>query len=228
MPSLSDLKLSPKALKDDVPDFDALPAERGSFTPPPQPGSYRFKLPKVINNFDTIQTKDHGERITVIFDAESPLIIEQSPAGKYNGDTFETRLNNAPRARGKEKILVSDLDYLLRAKGVTKKPASNLAYAQEVQKLAEKSFGADIEWSWGCNDRRAARFLAEDGSSVKVEDPASTLDGEDAGFKAGCGARYYQGDVSKVEGEFPLTITCATPECGAQVRAFANLRNFKE
>jgi hypothetical protein len=67
----------------------------------------------------------------------------------------------------------------------------------------------------------------DDGSLGPIEDPASSLEGDDAGLKAGCGARYYQNDVPKVEGQQPLEITCSNPECGAVVRAFGNLRNFK-
>ena len=226
MPSLQDLKLSNKALGDDV-SFDEIPAERGSFVPPPDPGSYRFALPKAITNFDTIVTEKYGERLNVIFDASAPLVIVQSPGKAFDGASFETRLSNVPRPRGKEKVLVSDADYLLKAKGVTQKPASNLAYAKAIQGLAEKDFGADVEWSWSCNPKRAARFLMDDGSQQRIEDVESTLDGDDTGFKAGCGARYYQNDVQKVEGKFPLSLTCTNPECGAQVRAFANLRNFK-
>lgn len=223
MPGLNDLK--PTKLKDDVPSFDALPEERGSFTPPPQPGSYRFKLPAVINNFDVFDAGEFGERMVHKFEDEHPLLIVQSPGKKHDGEAFSTRLDNRPRPRGKEKVLVSDLDYLLRAKGVTKKPDSNKAYGQALQALAGQEFGADVEWSWGCNKRRAARFVFDDGSVQRLEDPESTLDGDDAGFKAGCGKYTYQGDVQKVEGEYPLVIDC--PECNARVRAFANLRNFK-
>lgn len=225
MPSLNELKLSNKPLGDQTPSFDAIPAERGTFAPPPQPASYRFTLPKAIDNFEPVQTQDHGERINAIFDESGPLVIAQSPGKKHDGETFQTRLSNVPRKRGKEGVLVSDLDYLLKALGETAKPKSNLAYAQALQKHAGKSFGADIEWSWRCNPRRAARFLAEDGTYVTQEDPASVLEGDDAGLQAGCGQGHYQNDVQKVEGEYPLNITCSN--CGAQVRAFANLRNFK-
>lgn len=225
MASLQELKLANTKLGDE-PSFDEIPAERGSFVPPPQPGSFRFALPKVINNFESITTEKYGERISVVFDAASPLVIVQSPASKYNGDSYETRLNNIPRPRGKEKVLVADTSYLLKALGVEKRPTTNLETAKAIQSLAGKDFGADIEWSWGCGKRRAARFLnPEDGSLYTAEDAESVLDGDDAGLKAGCGKYTYQGDVQKVEGEYPLTISC--PECSAQVRAFANLRNFK-
>jgi len=227
VPSLQDLQLANKPLGDDAPGFDDIPAERGGFAPPPEPGSYRFTLPTPINNFDTIATEKYGERLNVIFDASAPLVIAQSPGKVHDGETFEPRLSNVPRPRGKEKVLVSDMDYVLKALGDAKKPVSNLAYAQALQKHAGKQFGADVEWSWSCNPKRAGRWKYEDGSVAKVEDAESTLDGEDAGFKPGCGARYYQNDVQKVEGKFPLVIECTNPECGAQVRAFANLRNFK-
>jgi hypothetical protein len=227
VPSLNDLKLSAKPLGDSAPDFDSIPAERGSFTPPPQPGAYRFALPKAISNFDVIHTNDYGERINVIFDASTPLVIVQSPAKTHDGEAYQTRLSNVPRARGKEKILVSDLDYLLKALGEPGKPKSNQAYAQAIIKHAGQEFGADQEFSYSCNPKRAARFRMDDGTLGTVEDPSSPLEGDDAGLKAGCGARYYQNDVPKVDGLQPLEITCSNPECGAVVRAFGNLRNFK-
>jgi hypothetical protein len=230
VPSLNDLKLAAKPLGDTAPDFDQIPAERGAYVPPPQPGSYRFAFPAKIDNFDVITTEKYGERVVVIFDADTPLTIVQSKDKAHDGEAYRTRLNNVPRERGREKILVSDLDYLLKAKGVSlpaPKVRTNRDYLKGVVSLAGQQFGADQEFSYSCNPKRAARFRDADGTLVTEEDPSSTLDGDDAGLKAGCGNRYYQSDIPKVDGVQPLEIDCTNPECGAVIRAFGNLRNFK-
>lgn len=238
MPGINELKLSNKPLKE-TPDFDQLQPERGSWTPPPQPGSYRFAFPKVVNNFDVVQSEEFGECIKVKFDAEFPLTIVQSPNGTdHTGEAYQTTLSNVPRLRNKkEQLYVSDLDYLLKAKeqelkaaGTMLPPArqrTNLHYLKALQSLAEATFGADQEFSYSCNPKRAARWRAEDGSLVTQPDETSELTGDDAGLKAGCGQRYYQNDVAKVDGQQPLEITCSNPECGAVIRAFGNLRTFR-
>lgn len=237
MPGINELKLTAKPVGE-TPDFDTLQPERGGWTPPPQPGSYRFAFPKVVNNFDTVKTDDYGERVKVIFDAEFPLIIVQSPNGTdHTGETYQTTLTNVPRLRSKkDQLYVSDMDYLLKAKEEVLKqkgtalPApkqrTNLSYLKALASLAGEQFGADQEFSYSCNPRRAARWRLEDGSLGTQPDEASTLEGDDAGLKAGCGQRYYQNDIEKVDGQYPLEITCSNPECGAVVRAFGNLRRF--
>ena len=83
---------------------------------------------------------------------------------------------------------------------------------------AGQSFWADIEWSWGCNKNRDIYTDDGQGGSIPV-----------AGQK-GCGARYYMGGKSGIprgaDGKYPLRIVCGNPECGALIRAFANLTNF--
>ena len=237
MASLSDLKLSKKPLGDDI-DLDKIPTERGTFNPPPQPGVYRFKLPAKIDNFDVFQTAKYGERVAVVFDADAPLVITQSKGKAHNGEDYTTRLNNVPRPRGKEGILVSDLDYLLKALGVALPPAktrTNLDYVKAVVSIAGKEFSAEQEFSYRCDPRRAARFYADDGSLTTIDETRSAedlaalglepLNGDDAGLQGGCGKRYYQSAVPKIEGQQPTEISCTV--CGATIRAFGNLRAFK-
>jgi hypothetical protein len=149
-----------------------------------------------------------------VFDQEAPLVIVQSPGKVYDGEEFQYRISNVPRERTKEKILVSDMDLLLRALGETARPKSNKAYAQALQKYAGKEFGATVEFSYRCSDQREAYFEDGTGGQQKVEG------------RMGCGNRYYQRDVAKVEGVQPVRITCSNPECGASVRAFPNLAGF--
>ena len=235
MGNLNDLGTTP--IKDEV-DVENLPEQMGGFAPPPQPGAYRWQLPRLTSDhFEKVETKDHGDRVQVIFAENNPLVILQSSDATVVGDPFTTRLSNVPRRRGKgdDAPVASDWDYLNRALKMGGRPASNMAYAQtliEATKTGEANFGADLEWSWYCNDKRAARWDDGEGGSQEVMGPDGTTP------LKGCGKRHYQNSVSKVvtsddEGNavgaaFPLRITCSNEECGATVRAFANLTRFRE
>lgn len=212
--SINDLGLSNESL--DGASFDDIPEHIGqSFPDPPQPGKYRFRLPASLALlWTTVESEKHGTRLNAIFDQDAPLLIVQSPGQAADGEEFSYRLSNVPRERTKERILVSDMDLLLRALGETKRPATNKGYAQALMKYAGKEFGATVEWSYRCSDQREAYFDDGTGGTQKAEG------------RMGCGARYYQRDVPKVEGMQPVRITCSNPACGASIRAFPNLTGF--
>lgn len=217
--SLQSLGLGSEKLGDT--DLGDIPENLGQSYPDPiPPGVYRFGLPPnlaVAGPFwAPVQSDTHGKRINVIFDDDAPLVIVQSPNKEHDGETFTCRVSNVPRERGKEKILVNDMQLLLRALGETKTPANNQGYAQALSKYAGQSFTGTIEWSWRCRDDKPIYVDDGNGGTAKVED------------KMGCGARYYQSSVDKVEGRYPMRITCANPECGANLRAFPNLGGFKK
>lgn len=209
-------------------DFDQIPENIGmSYPDPPQPGKYRFRLPaagvmKTI--WAKVESEKYGDRINAIFEDDSALQIVQSPNGEHNGEEFRWRCSNIPRERTKEKILVSDMDLILRALGVTARPKTNAAYAQALVKQAGREFAADVEFSYNCNPKK--EIYVDDGTGGQQK-----VDG-----KLGCGTRYYQRDVSKELSDpndpssprvQPLRITCGNPECGASIRAFPNLTGFK-
>jgi len=209
-------------LKDEVlptsgQDLDELPTF-GSFTPPPPPGAYRFQLPADLSSiwdlFDTPE-KTPPQRVKASFDRDHPLLIVQSPGGKSNNEPFETRLTNNERKRGKGgEVTASDMDYLLRALGEKTKPKSNREYIQVVQRHAGKQFGGDLRYSWRCSKDRDIR--ARDGAGA-----VQVIEG-----KKGCGEAYYQEDVPKdATGQMPSEVTCSN--CGALLRAFANLDNLR-
>ena len=159
------------------------------------------------------------------FSRNAPLLIVQSPTGAQNGEPFTTQLSNVPRARNKEKtVFASDWDYLNQALKEAARPKTNQEYGQRlIAKGQEKArFFASVEWSWHCNPKSAAFFQQGD-SLVETTDTTGAK-------VVGCDRRYYQarpggqGGVEKVNGVYPLRIQC---ECGASVRAFANLRNFR-
>lgn len=219
--SLKDLSTAP--LTDEV-DFANMPEAFGTSAPPPPPGDYRFALPKTLGdaNFDEVVSEQYGKRVKVVFNDAAPLKIVQSVGAIHDGEPFKTSLSNIPRARNKEKTLIfSDWDQLNQALGEAERPKGNLQYAQTLLKhaAAEDTFAATMEWSWGCNDKRAARFDDGNGGTTEV-----TREGETEPAK-GCGRKYYQSVVQKVNGEFPLRIAC---ECGASIRAFGNLTKLRK
>jgi len=208
--------LSAKAEKEDV-DFDNLPEQMGGFQDPPQPGSYRFETPKSFTGANFEEYEDEGRKyLRVKFDQNAPLRIVQSVNPDYTDTPFTTRLSNEPRRRGKgeDAPKASDLDYYIKAvKHEGARPASNKAWAQAIIASGGKQWGADIEFSWVCNPNKNIYSVNDAGTAVEVEG------------QKGCGAKYYQRDIAKVEGKFPVRIECS---CGAQVRAFANLTRFRE
>lgn len=204
----------------------------GTFTPPPQPGPFRFKLPTDLTTcyevYDT-PTKTPPQRVRLIFDQDHPLEILQSVGGKYNGQPFQTRLSNEERSRGKDKAIVaSDWDYLLRALGIQTKPTrlvngqkvpDNRGYIEATRPLAGREFGGDIRYSWKCDEKRNIRVAT-------VDPQTNQRTGiQEVDSQRGCGNAFYGEDVpNNPDGTKPLEITC---QCGALLRAFANLDNLR-
>lgn len=211
---LQDLGLKDEAMP--AQSFDDLP-EFGGFTPPPQPGPYRFQLPGNLSKvWEVYDWADKGQRLRMLLDKDAPLLIVQSPGGRSNNDTFQTRISNQERKRGKDGPEASDMDYLLKALGEKARPKNNREYVAAITKNAGKEFGADIEYSYVCNDKKniwVYESEAENAKLIEVEN------------KPGCGKKYYQKDVTKSEdGTFPHQIECT---CGGMVRCFANVSNFR-
>lgn len=240
MPKLSDLGLGNEQVGE-VKNYADVPDQMGGFNPPPQPGTFRFKFPARMDDlwevFDHPNGKPPGKRLRAKFDDAHPLLIIQSPNNAYNGEPFLTGISNAERPRGKKddanRPMVSDIDYILRdVRDVKTPPKTNPQYATEFQKLAGTEMTADVEWSWFCNDKK----------DIFIELPPTQEGGlpsyaEQQGVK-GCKASYYQQDVKDANymvlsnpedpnspKVFPLRIPC---QCGASLRAFANLTRFRK
>lgn len=230
---LNELGLTNEAVGDTALDYASMPDQMGTFTDPPQPGTYVFRLPQdlsaVWESFDfTTASGKQEKRIAAKFDDTHPLIIVSGGDGSHNGEPFQTRISNAERRRGKKEDptapFISDMDYVNRdVFGLQKKPGngSNVAYAQEFSKHGGTEFAADLTWSWFCNDQKDIYVDNGAGGYNKIEG------------QKGCGQRYYQRDIQKVQNEagqqvFPLRITCGNPECSANIRAFAGLGNFRK
>ena len=230
MPKLTELGLTNEQVGQAL-DYETIPDQQRSFADPPQPGSYRFKLPPDLSAiwsvFDHAKGNPPGKRVRAEFDATNPLVIVQSAGGVHNGDPFETSVSNAERKRGKKEDAsapwVSDMDYINKdVFGLPTKPTTNAAYAQEFMKHGGEEFTAEVTWRWSCNPER--NIFADNGSGQLVEYD-----------QKGCGAAYYPRDVEKVRANledpnsplvFPRRMVCK--QCGANLRAFAGLQNFQK
>lgn len=228
MPRLADLGLTNEQVGQPI-DYAEIPDQFGGFSEPPQPGEYRVKLPQDLSAiwevFDHTNGNPPGKRLRAKFDDAHPLVIIQSPDGRLNGEPFQTSISNAERRRGKKDDptapFVSDMDYILRdVWQITQKPKTNAAYAQEFQKHGGSEMGLRITWNWFCNPKKNIFTDNGQGGFTEVQ-------------QAGCGTSYYMKDIEKVpvdpnnplgEKVYPLRITC---QCGANVRAFANVEGFK-
>lgn len=218
--SLQELGLQPDELFPTAgEDLEGLP-DFGQWAPPPQPGPYRFQLPSDLTSiYEPFEGRDKpagkATRIRAIFDRDTPLIIRQAVDAADIGQPFQTRLSNDERGRGKDKAIVaSDMDYLLRALGQKVKPKNNAGYVEELVKCAGKEFGADLRYSWKCSADR----------NIRVRNETSGLI-EEVENQPGCGSSFYNEDVQNGEdGKKPYEIQC---QCGAILRAFANLDNFR-
>lgn len=207
---------------------DEIPEERSGFAPPPYPGDYRFKLPQDMGHLWDVMETQNGQRISLVFDDENPLEITQAKDPDYVGQNLRVRINNAERNRAKKgepEVKVSDMTYLIRALSAPNAPPktkSNEEFIAAMKKFAGREFGATLEWTANCGEKRGIR--------VEVEDPETharsieTYKDEAGNEKPGCGTRYYMGDWPKENGRYATSMTC---QCGANLIPFPQLRNFK-
>jgi hypothetical protein len=210
-PDLNDLGLVDEPIPVDLAD---LPEQGGRPAIPPQPGTYRFWLPKTLPNvkefWETYQT-EKGQRLRAVFQGEHSLVMA-------SGTQFRARISNGERPRGKEKKLASDMAFLLQALGHKGAVGVNSEYKAALQDHAGGEFLADVVYRGFCNPKKD-RYV----NGVK-----------EAG--AGCGQEYSMRGYKKADGKLvkkvPQSDTGAWPSeftcvCGADVRAFAELENFK-
>lgn len=240
MAGIKDLKLGKDVIAEGT--FDSLPEQIGSRKRALQPGPYRFKFPvkaAISESFDTFETTINGKpaiRVVAILRDAAALTIIQAPTKQQDrvGETFGTRISNAERKRGKgdDAPTASDMDYVLAVvseKGAAR-PSTNRAYLEAFEaKCPEKEFGADVEWNWRCQADKPARVPDPDNDGKTME--LDGLEGREA--RKGCGTKFYQKDVQKVDaegnvdaaGEYPRTIEC---QCGSILFANENLQNFRK
>lgn len=226
MPSLKDLGLANTKIDNDV-TVDTIPEQLGSRPPFLQPGPYIFRLPgkdALDSCFAKVTGPNDSERIAAVFNDGAELTIVQAANKDLVGASHRNRVNNRERKRGKgeDAKSASDFDYLLVALGEPTLPKTNQGYAQALIKHAGKTFGADIELSAYCNEKRAKRIEIEGGQTILA-------DGQDGRpHEVGCGTRYYQRDLAPAkdaQGQFPSRTACA---CGAILYLQEDLVRFRK
>lgn len=246
-------EISAKFTAADAPEVDMenMPEESSGFRPTPFPGDYGFQLPaemdyedrevkakdkegNIINDPTTNTPKMLKRLVTLFGDGHELKILDAAPENQdFVGDTLKYRCGNAEYRYGKDKILASEMGFLLRALNETlAKGATNIQWAQAIAKHSLGKFRATIEWDAHCNPERK-RFVFDEAQSKNVEDSMM-----------GCGRRYGQrayvkGDGTKViqipqgpeaqpDGSiidrFKSDILC---ECGATVRCFPRLKKYR-
>lgn len=206
MANLKDLNLTNEQVGEDL-DYAGI-KPMGSYAPPLPPGPVRLRLPAKMGDIWESVVKDGKTYLKAVFDQNAPLIVVQATDTNTIGDPYNARLTNIPRPRGKDKLLISDMDFLLKALGHKGKPKTNPEYAAALLQYAGQDFPAKNEWQWYCNDKKD--IYVSDGQGGSAQVPGTP----------GCGRTYYQKDVDKVNGTYPERITC---ECGASIRAFPQL-----
>lgn len=194
-------------------DYDNIPEEYGDARmPAPQPGPYMLQLPDDLSNTWEVIERAVGKRVAVALTGEHAMTMFLPDNATR---PFNTWINNAEYPRGTEKIPASDMQYLIRALDPTAKPTTNKEFVTEMSKHAGVKFKASVEWSAYCNVNKDAYFHnAETGATEVAE-----------GTK-GCGAKFYQSSIP-VNPETGLLEESFECTCGAMVRAWPNLRNFK-
>lgn len=214
MPSIHDLGLNdePRGL-----DFNAMPTGMGSRPVTPQPGIYKFRLPSedaLFNAFDVID--DGTDKILQVKFRDEAMLFNVSLNNWYS-----TNVNNRIRSfkRGEDNITFSDLSLLIAA---TKVPVpdnpTDTDLANALVSAAGKEFMAEHTLSTACSSKRD---VYRDGKTIP-------------GLK-GCGLSYSSDPYTKKDGTEVLPIpkdagalalrfTCS---CGAELRAWANLRGFR-
>jgi len=205
-------------------DVDDMPEQPGAaFGPMPQPGDYVFRLPEqdILADAWSHQLDDKGKKHPVLALATPPR-GEAGPDARLlmdDGLKFRAKLNGQPRDfNGK---LASDLHFLVV--GAFKHAApivGGLGLVQAVLLYAGQRFRARLGWQTNCN-------------------PANDVynaDGEQVPGQKGCGRRYAERAYKKRNGEKVIAIPAGEDGkfserfeciCGAHLRAFGNLNNFR-
>ena len=200
----------PPQIRETVPTL--LPGEGYVFKFPPLNGFAFEPIKRVIKEKKVL-------RLSVNFGrgAGDPLIVVKAPYEQFKGIPYRWSINNQERNRSRDKeVLISDMFYLLRSQGIIPQSSWKLDdYKAAMSRLANKTFGAKVEFQSSCRNTKTRWVQKPDGSVG--EDPAGTM---------GCGKRLYHRDIEKYvsDGAWPEYVRC--PQCGAVLRPFAELTGF--
>lgn len=223
MPSINEIQL--RDTYDEI-DGKAIPEQFGGIMPTPQPGPYAFHVPANVTDawepFDEVQGTKVIQRLRLVFDRDHPLFIAEAyfPAGKeFVGTRLDTRISTQPRKQSG--VFISDMFFFLRdgfgfdISG----QITNAIWAAMANQTAGLFFKAHIELTARC--RTDADIYGEDNKPI-------------VGRK-GCGARFYQSTIPKVEGLYQTRFACPGTQvngeakpCGGMLRAFPQLSQFSQ
>lgn len=196
-------------------NYNEIPEETSEYTPPLQPGSYVFSLPSNLNSIWEVIERSGQKRVQAVFHNTDALTVHLP-----NNETrsFSAWISNHPFPRGKEKIEVSDMQYLLRILEPAATPQTNTEFVDLLKKHGGDRFKANVTWSAFCNPNKDAYF------ETAPDEAGNTSVVVQEGTK-GCGENYYQKAIPRDDaGMFADTFKCT--ECNAVVRAFPKLRKF--
>lgn len=201
MSTLEDLGLTDNEPAIEIPDD--IPEESSGYIALPQPGEFLFQLPDdVATTWSKFDIEGKGARISVGFTRDNPLTIlgegkNTHYDGYFNDSPVITFINNNEWPRGREKVLVSDMTYLIKAleatvpDGEKSKLTNNVSYVKALEKHLGKQFYAEVSWRAYCNPNKDIymRITDADGNTRVEQQPGTP----------GCGANYtsYARDFTK-------------------------------
>jgi len=193
---LNDLSFGKEELDIDLSD---MPEQivRGDYTPR-QPGWYTYKLPEDFD-FSMESDNDGKQFLRVNFRGANSLTYKDEPTRRHS-DSVDTKV----RYVGDEGRKVASLAYLLKEGfGVTKKLKGHQDAGQALIDHAGEYFRGRLEWSGRCRDC---------GTNYREKEVKPKKEG---GWEAKA--------IPRLGSELAQDFECV---CGADVRAFANIRGF--
>lgn len=210
--------------EDQIQDMNEAPGQIGNFYPAPRPGTYLFRMPPTsalgAEVFEQYYDKNTKPRLRVKFQDSAKLSIVS-----LGEQPFTQNISGTPVPRGKQKILVSDLNYLLAALGHSEIPPAPKKQAELIQKSGGSQFKGDISWKAFCNPKKDIYVYNEQlGQNEKQENVK------------GCGQEFAQDEFSRQDGTKVLGIPREADgslsesfqcSCSASLRVFPQLRNFQ-
>jgi hypothetical protein len=223
---------------------EELPEEGGIRLPPPQPGGpYTVMIPPTwkLEEGSTYKVEDAtvdgkpAKRPRFYF-MDQPLIVIAAPPGTEgsSGLNIAVTISTKESRRGKDKVLVSDAVYFARAVFPDKRPTSLREVVQILAGCAGQLFDADVVYEANCNPKRD---IYADGQVFEgVKGCGQGYGMRPRVYKDRTGAQQKVLVIPKQNGkwldEFPcegqrLGATGQAEACGALIRVFPRLRNFR-
>lgn len=187
MGTLEDLGLVEDKTQVEIPD--EIPEEGSNYIPLVQPGSFIFKLPDDMSAIWYKRDTNQGPRITAGFTRDNPLIVTGDSNGDYIASPVVTFISNAERPRGRERVPVPDMFYLLAVlekdvseKELKAKLKNNVDYVNMLRKHEGQEFQADIHWEAYCNpNKNIWMTIVDENNNPRLAEQEGT---------PGCGSGY--------------------------------------